>query len=1601
MSAAPGFGPPLPPWRITDGLVPMKEGGYKTNADFNALAEQYDALLDRELRIQMQNMELAKWNCTQTIEKAKVYQKLGIILELEEETIEESCTTALLEIEKMTDAAKLRLANYKDLSLEQFVRATKYRDQLATLDRYNRALKANEAFTKATDKLALEADALAREQLMIKNTKARMQGFWNTSTNSGANPMSWEAQQEYDKMANLVKSMEETETQTTARVAEATKARIEAHAVLERETASLAPFEGITARQAQEKALLDIRERAWQMNQKIATLEDSVQSNLAEIKEIDDFVAKHTTPGQPISEGVAEEMERSQQLTREMNAMKRQITNSQAAAEALAKSEATAAQALEKMAPISGTGMEQLSTLKQALAEREMIGIEIARAMQKMEQPASRLRAGYEILTNGYIRYMERITTEANFSVKAKYWKEAQNFIEMEHKKYEASVMEQVSELQVIFETQGEEAFLAAAARMNAPSTRMFLMIAQSKAELAASWEAAGAFERIVLAPQWVSFAVESTSRAARGVAFRGLEKIVSAEVLVGMELILDGLISLGETVLSKVFGLEGLALYVLYKVVQIIRKDGFTEHALDDILRLVGLNLNMFRTTAEILSHYPKFSTPAKDQSESAKISDSPVARLHQIDHESLRRTIDFWGEYFVHTLTPASETAESGKYEPMQPMIMMNIIPGRYVDPNNRQLDSNFAYATSTRLEAFLDSSMASMDAMYTFGPKIDILIPKIKGLVRNFATFPMTKTQQVWPNVYTGEPRVLRGGMQARMMDKRIVHAFEYWLDSGEYGPIYQQSTNPQTQQAAAQACKDDLAQWLKMDPTYPGAMNQVLEWLNTNHGKAALTQPDLLILSPEEFMKEYEAEEGPYLPGTFFYGGGTPGQHDDYRVYEYNNKAAGRFCVAKNFRKFYKMVATWGMMPMWYEKAWGTTRAFFTKGWKTASDDTMRKYQLVHDKIEKIHSEILERARLTEKEWENITLRRIWDVYKLSEMPFRTRWTYIQKHKAFFIENMHYYVMLKNNAERDRIWAEWLKYKHKYEPPLDLDAAHRVYWMGQFAKLAYGDEYHANSLETAVKDQFDGIASNILVTTKKALPGSLPEWAEYIQRIQNVPDFPIEFGELHCRIIVLKKPKTLILCFKGSTDVMDFVIDADFTAAALLNVSSDYDTQYTLNPPCTFASDFDTKAAKTDTIMFSSACCLIHRGFTRATHALLPKITAEMNTLIQESEQSGDPILNVMCCGHSLGAAMAQIAALVIPRIKNPLHTKARQLGQRLGDLVADVAPYRLPNVYCYSSPLIGDARFADLYSRFVHESVHLYTDGDAVCALPPFLLIPEDLNKGAHDAGMQAMLSIAADNPPAMALLVLVSKVYPKLLLPGLGDISSKLSWLFGKMDTDFARRMLLAAESVSALMAKRGRGVFLRVSDDPKVRIVESNDDRGNTNSVLYNLIHLGENHDKFTEFFKEMHSITGTLARFERTLKQDTNIFDKIDEKLPAWVDNGVIVGGSGLPTGLRTGLGLRGGRDLLSKPINPTYTAPVDTTDPWIRKVLHDPNAKILGYVTTKKRNKGLVQLREKDVYMHTLDPDVFSHEANYADLRTVLCRKRARYDSHTKEQ
>eukprot|EP00755_Sulcionema_specki_P008165 Sspe_Gene.5816::Locus_1938_Transcript_1_1_Confidence_1.000_Length_5391::g.5816::m.5816 len=120
--------------------------------------------------------------------------------------------------------------------------------------------------------------------------------------------------------------------------------------------------------------------------------------------------------------------------------------------------------------------------------------------------------------------------------------------------------------------------------------------------------------------------------------------------------------------------------------------------------------------------------------------------------------------------------------------------------------------------------------------------------------------------------------------------------------------------------------------------------------------------------------------------------------------------------------------------------------------------------------------------------------------------------------------------------------------------------------------------------------------------------------------------------------------------------------------------------------------------------------VHKGFLSVWRDILKEDV--MNGIARLVEESDEPIRRIFLTGHSLGGALASLAAWDI----------AKWVDDEFG--VDDYGePIIKLTMYSFGCPRVGNATFRRSFNRAVPDTFRVVNDGDVVCSTPPRFWLP--------------------------------------------------------------------------------------------------------------------------------------------------------------------------------------------------------------------------------------------------------------------------------------
>ena len=1145
----------------------------------------------------------------------------------------------------------------------------------------------------------------------------------------------------------------------------------------------------------------------------------------------------------------------------------------------------TAAAVDRSAAAISRGGMQTAAAKLESLSAKYVVDVEAA--WTGMRNFTAGMHQAGEVMTKGYTTYYGQFAQGAE--EQSAYWARALGHADAaaasESKMYQKSI----AELYAL--TEGSPEYMAVLSKYATPSSRMIIMTQQSYRELR---EAEYAFEFMrYIDPRWLGLGIKTAAKAPVIAGLRAGEAILGKEAVSGLAIGAKAIGAVGITALeflgSAPVQIAIFAAQVGYDFI----KDGMSWQFADDVLGIVGLSLEKFGLISQKLQEYPEVTHILEGDGQ-----EPPQIRLMQYDSQEMAMVIDFWGPLYLEYLhkQTGEETPVYKRVKPFQGILK---VPGRYIDLRAHPYETDMEVEDNMKRERLIEmDGFAGAD--FKGRSQVESWYPKKEGFVRNLRAFPLYDSTFQWPDPNRGLPVQMHGNFSRRDIDPMISSTFIKWAENGKYGPAYNNATTREGRDAAIAANKNDLLQYLYPRSDWPTAWQEVAAWVRALRGKKAIMFSDMILLAPEEWLKEWDVDK-PVNEWSLLWGYASKyptNTHMYANAYEEIKHTTGRYTYRPMDRIFLENVVNARQIAVAGYYSWPLYPApadaidtFSMKNnlvdgiltpahgiyvhYRPATDEEVEYFREILNAGYTWKNELDSRKTKTEQEWQTEVLSKIWDDYVGAEQEFRTTWGFVNKYKSFFLEELMFSVSKMAGEKRMQVFADYQKVLTQTHIPLHTNSEHRVAFMGMFAQLAYSDS-NAKGAQfiSEIEDRFGKILRNDLVTTDKSWKSreGLTHITSAIVADDTALDLPIFFGALNARIFLLDKPRVIVIAIKGTNSKEEWAINLDFTTGVFSSV--DHHQDDVNGNSLEIIDDFDTTGKTVTELKTSESLMTVHRGFLRAARALQPGISKTL----QHYYDTYQGIQDVFISGHSLGAAITQLMVMMIPRLPvkgevTPLRGNGRAR-----------TTFRNPHAYMFASPKVGDKRFLKQFDLWSGESAQVWIDGDAITAIPPFLVPAKDQSPKAWLSTMRTLDSIGkADSGFAAALSVLRLGYSALSLPPQIGRFFEGLA------NKDMTTISGLASEMIDASnnnQARRAGGVFLRLVADGSGSFDEATHDIGNTLSVFETISRA----DDPTEKLLALHSIGNIVDSLVEVAKLNPDLFSLDMNSRPEWRNEGRI---------------------------------------------------------------------------------------------------------------
>lgn len=1023
---------------------------------------------------------------------------------------------------------------------------------------------------------------------------------------------------------------------------------------------------------------------------------------------------------------------------------------------------------------------------------------------------------------------------------------------------------------------------------------------------------------------------------------YTGLEAAVGVQqatvAVAGFETALEGFVACFEIALS----FEAMAGIIFVDLLASLIHNGFSIEFLDTILGFFFLDHNMFITPRKRMEQYPMHTKRPHDAHGSEKHT---FEKLNELHYKELKYTMDYWGAVFIDMLK--GQGKETTDYVPMKNYSSENLIPGRYMyrDPS-RNPEPEDALAINLRVEEEMKHKADSK----LFGNDMHLVDKYIRKPtyperdVKNYQAFRTADGKIQWPDIEKGVNYVTNGDLRKGNVHEYIWGMFEHWVRTGEWGDAFNYAKTAEEQAEFAKANREDFENYIHMKQPKHLKWTEINVWLNSAAGKMAARSFSPSNFAPDLFLHEWNND--PTREDTIKYGmkgewGNTENRmQQKYEMYEGTLTEVqdyydvfGRYMYFPRFRKIYAILAEAFQHvrhthdPNYYKHkvykleiytgVLGAIEYIERKtvplDWAASFNHTnpyMQEGARVHREGLEMYKKMVELKSKTEEEWNKYLFSKLWELYRENQKHTRSIHSYIRQQEVLLIENMHYLISYYNHSKIGEIWDDWLRFKQFAGIPLDIDQMERVRWGARFALLAYsevGDQEDKRQADTQkrLKEHFGETREYIISSHKDYGTADLaaiflvPEKAEQTT-IADLLDKLKVFGDLRCRVTVTQDPCNVFVSFRGTSNFFEMQIDGDFCIASVFSASEVHKHGIDVQIPGVKFGNFSLGKTTAEELVYGEKYCKVHRGFARAFEYFNDTLKTLLLSIYKSQEADGNPVQGLHICGHSLGGAIAQVAALFLPRPTNPNKMRRASLiqfktalGGKLAKEEIDAQPQFLqPNVYTYGSPRVGDSRFAELFGTITNEVVHTANPTDIIPLLPPFLVIDKTTHEEAYKTSGVLVKNFYTANPEEMSIWQLVSNVFANVKLP---TFSADFSvWPEKGTKTKLFNIFATLVYGASQGLVQRGAGTFITLpANEKKAYYSHTEQSAMKLVGALMNTVSAFD-----IDAIKTSHGMANILDQLDYlTIYHRHSLSDGIREETPTWkVPSGEGVNKNGL---------------------------------------------------------------------------------------------------------
>ena len=1085
----------------------------------------------------------------------------------------------------------------------------------------------------------------------------------------------------------------------------------------------------------------------------------------------------------------------------------------------------------------------------------------------------------------------------------------------------------------------------------------------------------------LILAPfKWIHFYLKTNAKLmGSGItaSIEGLGYAVGGETGFGIASgVAEGIIGtavLGVDIMSKVLGPEVQAIYTLMK----LTRDAFISHNKYEFEEKAMHEVPF----ASLFTNFDKLKM--KEYGIFSKVQalhtlyDAGIIGSTYTDSIEDHTVLDFWGGYYIKLMNKRG--AKLDPYKKWSPFSANRRIPGRYLvkedadettvhEPGWNPSDSVEHVQRCIDIENDIADGRLATDKLLNYKDKGQNLLldvfPAFTGtvnkdgtvdkgtvdarFVRNWVDFPMYANTMSWPPL-DGTVVQNKGHLTPDEIDPVIYKVLAYWITTGAWGDVFNTSKDPELRKKAVNLNKLDYQLWMKPDrENDPQAWTKVDLWLSSNKGKRAIMTKNMYKVQFQDWQTKYNKSirVSPWSQQQF--GVDDKGYRDweipygglfESKVFPEDRHHTISDMAIQAWRNFYNTWPIHAEAIQYYTmvkegKYWHAQRdwkSFLSvkKQWdvhlKNSTDEQIAWATTLLKSFDDYDDALVNAHYNIKVAFEHFANNTVWDEYIRDTKSSRTTLGYLKRNKAFLFSELQNVTLKMAADKKNEIMQEYIKAVKNAHVPLNTNSYHRALFMGQLYQAFFSsDKKKVKKLQKQLDDATGGFVDSLLITTAANLP-SIGGWDDLFRlpgHTKSVDvDLPVYIGNLHCKIVVINKPKpTLMIAFRGTTNAAELMVDLDFTSteyATLAKAGGSAD-EYGLH----IYHTSDTAASQVKHIMFTDPTAFaLHRGFLRAWMAFKPHVTAKVKEIY-----SNFAIEDVMVTGHSLGAAIAQICCLELPGFRRK---------QNIFGATTNPPMYQRPHFYGFASPAVGDKRFSNIFTQQVSESIHVYIDGDLVTMVPPFLL-------PSKDGFGSKIIDVMAD----------IEKL-EKMDGSTFANTMSVISFLMGKSGAHLPKEFIPSSyinkngsfdknkafanvhniwKGYQDHKAVRGGGVFIRLDPAEGGSDEEQSYDIGSSEPMMSLLIEQRGQDGSNYKMLEESHKLSNILSKLSNIVKLHPDTFNIVNGRLPQWEDTSV-------------------------KKITKKYT-------PLPRHIIHTPGAKLIGYAKTKTPYAPFSHVHKDDV-------------------------------------